>query len=185
MIKLIFAESLDHVIGVDQHLPWNKQKDDMRNFVKETKGQYVIMGRKTYESIGSKPLKDRLNIVITSKKKEELQNSENLVVFDSIVEAIHLAKDKSQGFFNIIIIGGSQLYQSVLNLDLVDEIIQTVILVEVKNHLSDKHEITFAPTIDFSKFEKTQSIANNFTNDDNEHPWAINYYKRKTKENAQ
>ena len=63
MINIIVAHSLNHVIGKDNKLIW-KQSADLKRFKELTSGNVVIMGRKTYESIG-RPLPNRRNIVIS------------------------------------------------------------------------------------------------------------------------
>lgn len=96
------------VIGCENHLPW-RLKTDMKFFRSVTEGHVVIMGRKTFESLG-RPLPKRLNIVIS---RSPGQDAENLLWADSPEMALHLAdffsiiKEKSQ----IIVIGGAQIYK--------------------------------------------------------------------------
>jgi dihydrofolate reductase len=72
MIKMIAAASINGVIGVNNELPWqNRWKDDMTFFRTMTKDSIVVMGRKTYQSIGGKPLPKRENRVVASKPFEE------------------------------------------------------------------------------------------------------------------
>ena len=66
MISIIVATSENNVIGVDNKLPWSIS-EDLKRFKKLTMGNTVIMGRKTYESIG-KPLGGRVNIIISRDK---------------------------------------------------------------------------------------------------------------------
>jgi len=63
-VTLIWAMSADRVIGRDGDLPWHLP-DDLKRFKRVTSGGSVIMGRKTWQSIGGKPLPDRQNIVVT------------------------------------------------------------------------------------------------------------------------
>lgn len=65
--SLIAAKASDRAIGYNNGLPWPKSDVDMQWFVEHTKGKVVVMGRKTWESIGSKPLPGRINIVLGSK----------------------------------------------------------------------------------------------------------------------
>jgi len=67
MLSLIVARSKNHAIGKDNKLLWNLPTD-MAWFKEKTKGKPIIMGRKTYESIGSKPLPNRMNVVVTSNR---------------------------------------------------------------------------------------------------------------------
>ncbi len=101
MISLIAAISKNWVIGKDGRLPW-KLPADLAYFKKTTMGHPVIMGRKTFESLG-KPLPGRENIVITKSRNYPPQNC---LIFHSIDEAKTFCKDE-----NSFIIGGSQTYQ--------------------------------------------------------------------------
>ena len=71
MITIIAAIGRNNVIGSEGRLPW-KMKADMKRFKEKTKGKTVVMGRKTYESIG-KPLKDRANIILTRNSRRWLK----------------------------------------------------------------------------------------------------------------
>ena len=105
-------------IGKDGKIPW-KNKDDMTFFKTVTIGQgnnAVIMGRKTYESIG-KPLSNRLNIVL-SKTISEI---ENCIVKPSLENAIKYLKELNT-IENTFIIGGASLYEEALEKDLVEVI---------------------------------------------------------------
>lgn len=62
----------DHIIGVDNELPWHL-RTDLQHFKKQTAGHAIIMGRKTFESLG-KPLPNRLNIVLTRQKFDDYGN---------------------------------------------------------------------------------------------------------------
>lgn len=113
MINLIAAFDPKGVIGQDNNLPW-RIKEDLAFFRKITTNNIVIMGRKTYESIG-KPLPNRLNIVVTKNKVEgkiySFPNFEEAVGF---CEKLNLNK-------KIFVIGGQKLYKYVLDKKLVDK----------------------------------------------------------------
>ena len=100
-ISLIVAMSQNSVIGLNNQLPWHIP-EDLKNFKKITLNHCVIMGRKTYDSIG-KPLKDRRNIVI-SRNNSLLINGVEVV--NSLDKAISMVDDSSE----IFIIGGEQIY---------------------------------------------------------------------------
>jgi dihydrofolate reductase len=121
-VDLIYAVSEDGVIGKDGGLPW-KLKRDLRYFRKITLGATVIMGRKTYESIG-KPLKGRKNVVISSSLSPSTSTLEDngLIIYSSLEEALtSLAQER------IIIIGGKSVYELSLELDIVDTIYRTLV----------------------------------------------------------
>jgi dihydrofolate reductase len=100
-ISIIVAMSENSVIGLNNQLPWHIS-EDLKNFRKTTLNHCVIMGRKTYESIG-KPLKDRRNIVISRSKSLLIDGVE---VVNSLDKAISIVDDSSE----IFIIGGEQIY---------------------------------------------------------------------------
>ena len=89
MITLIAAHDKNQLIGGENKLLWHLPKDLMR-FKKLTSGHPIIMGRKTFESIG-KALPNRTNIVITRNKK---WNYPDVLVSSGITEAIKMAKDQ-------------------------------------------------------------------------------------------
>ena len=104
-IRMIAALSeKDRVIGKDNFLPW-KISADMKHFREVTKGQTVVMGRKTFESIG-RPLPNRVNIVIT---RDRNFSNEGCVVVHSFEKAIEVAREGGEG--DIFIIGGGQVYE--------------------------------------------------------------------------
>ena len=101
-ITVIVAVSENLVIGYKNALPWHIS-EDLKNFKKITTNHSVVMGRKTFESIG-KPLKDRRNIVISRDKALKIEGVE---VVNSLDDAICLTKDENE----IFIIGGEQIYK--------------------------------------------------------------------------
>lgn len=105
-------------IGKNGNLPWHNS-NDLRWFKETTLNHPVIMGRKTYDSIG-KPLSDRINIVITRNKKLIGLTKDNLVYVNCLENAIALAKEKSKE--DIFIIGGSTIFKKSLEKNLVDNI---------------------------------------------------------------
>jgi dihydrofolate reductase len=109
------------VIGRGGIIPWYIP-EELAYFKARTTGHVVIMGRKTFQSIKS-PLKNRMNIVITSKPKA-IKETENLKFVDSIESAIELAKglDKTGEVF---VIGGAAIYEKTL--PMTDKIYMTVI----------------------------------------------------------
>lgn len=117
-IKLIAAVDLRFGIGKDGSLLF-KIPEDLRLFKQLTTGNIVLMGRKTFESIGCIPLTDRINIVISSAKKYE---NEDVINFDNYKTAIEYCKqifsDK-----DLYIIGGGKIYEQ--GIKYADEIILT------------------------------------------------------------
>ncbi|MCX6816080.1 MAG: type 3 dihydrofolate reductase [Candidatus Aenigmarchaeota archaeon] len=106
IISIIVALGKNNVIGSDNKLPW-RLKADMKKFVSLTTGKPVIMGRKTFESIG-RPLKNRTNIILTRTDYAV----EDAVVVSSIDEALKAA----HGSEEVMIIGGASIYEQFLPL---------------------------------------------------------------------
>lgn len=105
MISIIVAASRNNVIGRNGLLPW-KLSDDLRHFKATTLGKPVIMGRKTWESIG-RPLPGRQNIVITRQRGFVAKGCD---VAASVDAAIALAGQVDE----IMVIGGTQVYEAFL-----------------------------------------------------------------------
>lgn len=106
IISLIAAMADDRVIGINNSLPW-KLPADMKWFRKHTLGKPVVMGRKTFESFGGKPLPKRPNIVVTLDKS---YLAEGAVVTHTIDDALAAAGDVDE----VMIIGGASFYEQML-----------------------------------------------------------------------
>jgi len=107
MINIIVAMDKNRVIGKNNQLPWHIS-DELKNFKKFTTGNTILMGRKTFESIG-RPLPNRNNVVISTS----LQPTEGIDVCKNIEEGITKAKSYGKDIF---IIGGAQIYKQMLPL---------------------------------------------------------------------
>jgi dihydrofolate reductase len=109
-ITLVVAASENNAIGLNNQLLWHLPKD-MRFFKNTTWGMPILMGRKTFESMGSKSLNGRLNIIITRNKNWE---SEDVTVVHTMEEAITLAEKYS--YKELLVIGGGEVYEMALPL---------------------------------------------------------------------
>lgn len=107
MISLIVAHDKNHVIGLNNEMPWHLP-GDLAYFKKTTMGKPIIMGRNTFESIG-RPLPGRRNIVIT---RNTAYTAEGIEVVHSVEDALELVKDQEE----IMVIGGQQIFTEVLPL---------------------------------------------------------------------
>ena len=107
LISIIVAHSRNMAIGKSNTLPW-RLPDDLKRFRQLTTSHPIIMGRRTYQSIG-KPLPDRTNIVITRNPDLKLPGC---IIAHSITEALKKAKEIDQE--EIFIIGGAQIYKESL-----------------------------------------------------------------------
>ena len=103
-ISLIVAASENNAIGKDNQLLWHLPKD-MKYFKNTTWAMPVVMGRKTFESMGSKPLQGRKNIVIT---RQPGWKSEGVSVVNSVDGAVALAEELD--YKEIFIIGGGEIF---------------------------------------------------------------------------
>lgn len=106
-IVLVAAMANDRVIGIDNTLPWHLP-EDLKHFKAVTLGKPVIMGRKTFDSIG-RPLPGRLNIVITRQTDWQ---QDGVTVAHSLPDALALVGDAPE----VCIIGGANLYAQALPL---------------------------------------------------------------------
>ncbi|MDO5665659.1 MAG: dihydrofolate reductase [Bacteroidia bacterium] len=141
------------------HLP-----NDLKHFKNVTSGHTVVMGRRTYESLPKGALPNRVNIVVTSDKKE---NYPNCVVVRSLDEAFEKAPDDKE----IFIIGGGQLYNSSLNL--IDKLYLTRI------HHTFEDADTFFPEIDFKEWKLLEKEEHK-ADEKHKYDYTFEMYERKT-----
>jgi dihydrofolate reductase len=107
MIIGIVAVAKNNVIGKRGKLPWH-YSSDMKFFKETTTGNAVVMGRKTWLSLG-KPLKNRLNIVLS--RNPNIEPEESLLVFSDIDSVLSLSKSLTTDLF---VIGGAEIYREFL-----------------------------------------------------------------------
>ena len=107
-IAMIWAMAKNRVIGRNNNLPWHLP-NDLKYFKRLTTGKAVIMGRKTYESIG-RPLPNRINIVVT---RDPHFSADGIKVVHSLPSALKLAEAECliSGADEVIIMGGAEIYQ--------------------------------------------------------------------------
>ncbi len=105
---MIAAMASNRVIGIDNRLPW-RLPADLRHFKAMTLGKPVIMGRKTWDSLG-RPLPGRLNLVVSRQSGLQLEGAE---VLPSLEAAIARASEwaSEQGVDELMLIGGAELYR--------------------------------------------------------------------------
>jgi dihydrofolate reductase len=106
-ISMIVAMAKNRMIGLGNKMPWHLP-DDLRYFKAKTLNKPVVMGRKTFESIGAKPLPNRRNIIITRDKNFQSPGIELFYDLDTALAALHNERE-------IMIIGGAQIYQQMLD----------------------------------------------------------------------
>jgi dihydrofolate reductase len=151
IISLIVAVGLHNQLGLNNKLPWSL-KDDMKNFKKLTLGHTVLMGRKTFESIG-KPLPKRMNIIITRNVDFLAEGCE---VFNAVENGINFAKNNGED--KLFIIGGGEIYKYCLKKDLIEKIYVTKVDFD---GIAD----AFFPELDMDKWELVKSERFSKSND--------------------
>ncbi len=145
MISIIVATAENGVIGKDNQLLW-RLSADLKQFRLLTTGHSVIMGRKTFESIG-KPLPNRTNIVIS--RQHDFVFPEGVIQSKNLENAIEIAKNHA-GNDEIFIIGGGNVYQQAL------AITDKIYLTEVKANIEGD---AFFPKLNATEWKETSRIS--------------------------
>lgn len=159
-LSIIAAMDYNRVIGINNDIPWHIPHD-LKRFKRLTSGHTVIMGRKTFESLG-KPLTKRRNIVITSRADYKVQGIE---VVKSVEDAIRIADKKQENF----VVGGANTYEEFL--PFADKLYLTLIKAQFKGD-------TYFPKIDDAKWEEVEE-ENHMTDDEKKIQFSYKTYVRK------
>jgi dihydrofolate reductase len=122
-VSLIVAMANNRVIGANNKLPWHLPAD-LKHFKTLTMGHHIVMGRKTYESIG-KPLPGRTSVVVTRDAKLKI---EGCITSSSLEQAVAACGDDEE----IFVIGGAELYRQAI--DLADRIYLTEIDADISGN---------------------------------------------------
>lgn len=136
-VSLIWAMAKNGAIGVNNQLPW-RLPADLKFFKEQTTGKTMIMGRKTWESMGSKPLPNRHSVVLTGDRAYQAEGAE--IVY-SVEEAMEYAKDGE-----LMIIGGAGVFEHFI--PLADTLYVTRIDEDIEGDV-------FFPHFDWNEFELT------------------------------
>lgn len=160
-ISLIVAVANNQVIGKNNKLPWYLPAD-LKYFKSVTMGHHMIMGRKTFESIGGgKPLPGRTTVIVT---RQMGYKAEGCVVVHSLEEAINVAKNDVELF----IIGGAEIFKQ--GLQMADKLYLT------KIH-QDFEGDTFFPSINLHEW-KMIGCEEHEPDEKNKYPYSFLVYKR-------
>ena len=160
---IIVAYDTNRAIGRGGDLPWGRSLPaDLVQFKRLTRGGNVIMGRKTFESIGSHPLPERENIVISSRPTG----------VKGVLTAVNLPSALALSRYSTFIIGGAQVYSSALEIPAIDTIYAT----EVDAAFSDAD--TFFPELDTTIWQE-MSRTHHPADDDNAYAFDFVTYRRK------
>ena len=164
-ISHVVALSNNNVIGVDNNLPWNL-KTDLAHFKDYTTNKIIVMGRKTFESIG-RPLPNRKNLIVSNT----LNEINGAYIYKSTEEAIKNAKEmciNNEIYNEIVIIGGGYLFRDTL------KITNKLVLSEVDCEIDGD---VFYPKINLEKWNDVSS--KKFTKDsDNDFNFVVKVYER-------
>ncbi len=137
-ISLIVATSLNHVIGVNNQLPWHLPAD-LKFFKSTTMGCPVVMGRKTFESIG-RTLPGRKNVIITRNNLYNIEKKFDMQTTGSLREAVKFLNKEEQ----IFIIGGGEIFAQAI--PLANSIYRTIVNTTINGDV-------FFPAINLEKFK--------------------------------
>ena len=145
VISHVVALSNNNVIGVNNDVPWSLRKD-LAHFKEYTTNKIIIMGRKTFQSIGH-PLPNRLNFVVS----KTIKDIEGVHFFTSTEEALSKANNLcvENGYKEIVIIGGGYLFRETL--DIVNKLVLTRVDCNIDGDV-------YYPEINLESWEETSSI---------------------------
>lgn len=149
-VSHVVATSSNFVIGNEHNqMPWGHAlKQDLKRFRDLTSNHIVIMGRKTYqtmyESLGGKPLPNRLSLVIT-RDPGQIQPHENVIAVESVEEALRVSRDHFDKYpSEVFVVGGGEIFTKTY--DRVDNLYLTLIQKDIDG-------VVHYPQVDFSKYE--------------------------------
>jgi len=163
-ISMIAAISLQGALGKENKMLWHLP-NDLKHFKKMTMNKPVIMGRKTFESIGT-ALPGRVNIIVTRKLNYKVKNA---IIVSSPEAALNFAKSLIK-VDEVVVIGGGEIYEYLISF--ADNLYMTVVETELKGD-------AYFPDNFIEDWEKTESIYNK-ADDKHEFNYAFINYKRKT-----
>lgn len=164
MINIVVAKASNNVIGAKNDLIWHLP-NDLKHFKSITSGHPIIMGRKTFESLG-RPLPNRTNIVVT---RDQNWNTEGIEIASSLPKAIEVAKKIDD---DIYILGGGNIYKQAM------EFTDVLYITEVHHEFDGE---TYFPEIDLDEWEEVER--EDFKKDE-KHLYAYSFvtYKKITEE---
>lgn len=161
ILSLIAAMDQNRLIGADNALPWPRLPADMKWFRRHTLGKPILMGRKTWESFGARPLPDRNNIVLT---RDTSYQAPGAIVVGSFEQALEQAGAVEEA----MIIGGASFYEQTL--DIVDRLYLTFVQGSFDGD-------AWFPELDLDDWQQTASEASE-VDDKNEYACTFVSYQR-------
>ena len=161
MLSIIVAKSINNAIGKDNKLLW-KIPDDIKRFKELTTGHTIIMGRKTFESIG-KVLPNRLNIVLTRDPNYKIED-ENVKILGGVTDLEQYINDDNENF----VIGGAQIYSILMSK------CQKLYVTQIDKDFVGDSYFPIIRESDWVEIERTQG-----PKDENDFKWEYITYERK------
>ena len=163
-ISLIVAAAENGAIGKDNKMLWHLP-NDLKYFKNVTWGMPVLMGRKTFEALGNKPLKGRSNIILTHNKKFK---AENAVVISKLDDVFFFVNEND--FNELMVIGGGEIYN--LMLPKADRIYLTRV------HETFPDADAFFPSIDEKKWLR-KSNESSMSDDKHQYPYSFEVWEKR------
>ena len=165
MLAAIWAQDENGLIGKNDHLPW-RLPNDLKFFKQMTENNTLVMGRKTFEGMGKRPLPNRTTIVLT---RDKAYQAEGVLVMHSVAEVTAYAETFDGITF---IAGGSQVYEDFL--PITDVLYRTVI------HEAFEGDSYF-PSVDWDQWSMI-NISQGEQDEENPYLYQFETYQRKTQE---
>jgi dihydrofolate reductase len=164
MLTAIWAEDENGLIGKANHLPW-RLPNDLQHFKRLTESNVIVMGRKTYEGLGKRPLPNRTTIVMTREEAFDPEH-EDVLVMHSVDEVRAFAEESSEEVF---IVGGSSIYHAFESF--LDKCVRTIVLGKFEGD-------AYFPVWDWTQFELIEEVEG-LTDEKNLYPHIFLTYQRK------
>ncbi len=162
IISLIAAKSDNNVIGKNNDLPWHLSAD-MHYFKKTTTNHHIIMGRKTFESMKSRPLPNRTNIIISRNPNYDVPLG--CILLPNVKEALKIAKENGEK--EVFIVGGAQIYRQAI------PFVDRMYITEIHSNFEGD---TFFPEYEKKDWKEIQSEYHK-SDDKNSYPYTFKVYE--------
>lgn len=144
IVSAIAAKDQNNLIGIGLEMPWHLPKD-FSYFKETTIGHPIIMGRKSFESIGCRPLPNRPHVIVSADYTLSYK-SDNVVTVSNVEDAILIAKSfEHSDTSEVFICGGGQIYEYALKNKLVDMLYITQIHTNIKVDKQDQDKCVYFP----------------------------------------
>lgn len=158
MIGLIWAQDPNGVIGVNGGMPWH-YREDFKRFKARTMGSTLIMGRKTWESL-PKPLPGRRAFVVTRNFEYTSKHpAESFRTFWFPKDAIGLAEQPAEGFQDVWVAGGAEVYGVFLT-DFIEKVDVLDLTMVPEAEIPEGASVTHMPAIPFERFRLVEETRN-------------------------